>query len=316
MLGHANQSSQGRLCLRFLPICQTARPVSGQTNRAESLANEAAVANRAGAIAWLERRHGRPLAIILRDVIVQFGLLFGLMTFYTWFRKTFFQQPPDEAYANALDLIDLQARLRLPVERIELPLQQWAIDAGIIDFFNTYYRQFKPSLYLAAMLALVLAPAGYRRVRRIFLLTTVIAFPMYALFPLAPPRLMTEFGFPFVDTVAIAKGISSTAQGASSANLYAAMPSMHIGWTTIAALWLAAALPWRRLGAGLGLVHLALMAATVMITGNHYWLDIAGGLVAVALACLIAWRLPEQIPWPWQRSTSEPERVREVPSGT
>jgi len=280
------------------------------------LANEAVETNRAGAIAWLERRHGRPLAIILRDVVVQFGLLFGLMTFYTWFRKTFFQQPPEEAYANALDIIDLQAWFRLPVERIELPLQRWAIDTGAIDFFNTYYRQFKPMLYIAAMLALVLAPVGYRRVRRIFLLTTAIAFPMYALYPLAPPRLMTEFGYPFVDTVAIAKGVSSTAQGAGSANLYAAMPSMHIGWTTVAALWIAVALPWRRIGVAIGIIHLTIMSFTVMITGNHYWLDIAGGLAAVALAWLIARQLPDRISWPWQPTSPKPDRVREVPSGT
>ncbi|MCC6705905.1 MAG: phosphatase PAP2 family protein, partial [Thermomicrobiales bacterium] len=247
---------------------------------------------------------------------VQFGLIFGLMTFYTWFRKTFFQQPPEKAYANALDIIDLQAWFRLPVERIELPLQRWAIDAGAIDFFNIYYRQFKPMLYIAAMLALLLAPAGYRRVRRIFLLTTAIAFPMYALYPLAPPRLMTEFGFPFVDTVAIAKGVSSTAQGAGSANLYAAMPSMHIGWTTVAALWIAVALPWRRIGAAIGVIHLTIMGLTVMITGNHYWLDIAGGLAAVALAWLIARQLPERISGPRRRYSPPPDQVRRIPSGT
>jgi hypothetical protein len=255
---------------------------------------------------WLEARHGRPLLAILGLLTVQIGFLLGLMTFYTWFRKTYFQQPPADAFANAHDVIDLQSRLGLSVHRVELPLQRWAIDTGVIDFFNMYYRQFKPMLYIAAALCFLLAPVAYRHIRRIFLITTAIAFPMYALYPLAPPRLMTEYGYQFVDSVAIAKGISSTAAGTGSANLYAAMPSMHIGWTAIAALWIAAALPWRRIGVVIGALHLTIMAATVMITGNHYWLDIAGGLAVVGIAILIERLLPAHITLPRPRSERLP----------
>ena len=259
---------------------------------------------------WLEERHGMRWPLVVVYLAVQLGLMLALMTFYTWFRKTYFLQPADEAFRNALDVIDLQAWFGLPVERVELPLQQWAIDAGIIDFFNSYYRFFKPMLYVSAGVCIVLAPSAFRRIRRIFLLTTSIAFPMYALYPLAPPRLMTEFGYPFIDTVAISKGVSSTAMGAGSANLYAAMPSMHIGWTTIGALWIAAALPWKRVGAVIGVIHLSLMCLTVMITANHYWLDIVGGWVTVGAAWLIARQLPAHIAWPWSRSFAPSHRLQ------
>lgn len=251
-----------------------------------------------GFVALIEARHGKRWALVLVHLAVQIALLFALMTFYTWFRKTWFQQPPEEAFRNAIDVIDLQAWFGLPVERVELPLQRWAIDGGYIDIFNGWYRALKPALYTAAGLCFVLAPAAYGRVVRIFLLTTAIAFPMYALYPLAPPRLMGDYGFPFIDTVAVAKGISSTAESAGSANLYAAMPSMHIGWTTIAALWFAAAIPWKRIGLAIGLVNLTMMALAVMATGNHYWLDIAAGWLTVGLAWLIASRLPRTIDWP------------------
>ncbi|MEZ4496723.1 MAG: phosphatase PAP2 family protein [Thermomicrobiales bacterium] len=75
--------------------------------------------------------------------------------------------------------------------------------------------------------------------------------------------------------------VSSTAMGAGSANLYAAMPSMHIGWTTIGALWIAAALPVETGRGRDRVIHLTLMCLTVMITANHYWLDIVGGWVTV-----------------------------------
>ncbi|MEZ4626195.1 MAG: hypothetical protein R2843_15705 [Thermomicrobiales bacterium] len=75
-------------------------------------------------------------------------------------------------------------------------LQQWAIDAGIIDFFNSYYRFFKPMLYVSAGVCTCARTSAFRRIRRIFLLTTLIAFPMYALYLLALLRSMTEFGYP------------------------------------------------------------------------------------------------------------------------
>jgi membrane-associated phospholipid phosphatase len=71
---------------------------------------------------------------------------------------------------------------------------------------------------------------------------------------------------------------------------------MHIGWTAIAALWLSAAIPWRHLGTILGTIHLALMGITVVVTGNHYVLDIAGGFLVAVCAILIARVVPHAVP--------------------
>jgi hypothetical protein len=62
---------------------------------------------------------------------------------------------------------------------------------------------------------------------------------------------------------------------------------MHVGWTIVAALMLAAALPRRRLGAVLGALHVGLMCVVVVATGNHFVLDIVGGAVVVAAALLV-----------------------------
>jgi len=223
------------------------------------------------------------------------GALVLLLQAYTAFRKRYFLQPATEAFDHALDLMALQATLRID---IELGMQRWALaHPWTIDIANAYYRALKPTLYASAVLALLLAPVAARRIGTAVLLATLIAWPWYALYPLAPPRFMGEFGFSFVDTLA-ATTATAVPPGAG-ANPYAAMPSMHIAWTALAALWLAAALPWRRIGAVLGALHLGMMSLAVLVTGNHYLLDIVAGL-GVAAAGLVLARLRSAFPL-WRR---------------
>ena len=226
-------------------------------------------------------------------VVLWLAVLALIFQVYSWFRKTYFQRPPEVAFTNALDVINLQRVLGFAVTRVELPLQQRVLEySWLIAFFNAYYRQFKPALYICAALCVLLAPVAFRRIWWIFLAATLIAVPWYAIYPLAPPRLMQPFGYPFVDTLAVFGGVDQSAAGLGGANQFAAMPSMHIAWTTIAALWLAAALPWYRIGLVLGLAHLALMCVTVVVTANHYVLDIVAGFVVVAVAAVVAQYVP------------------------
>ena len=237
---------------------------------------------------WAARTHGRSLPSVGWLLVSRMATIFVILFLYSWFRKTYFQQPAEDGFSNALDIIDLQARLGIAVTDIEIPMQRWVLQyPWMIDFFNTYYRQFKPALYLCAALCLILAPVDFRRVFRVFLFATAIALPWYALYPLAPPRLMEPFGFDFVDTLAVYGGVQSSASGAGGANQFAAMPSMHIGWTTVAALWIAGAIRWRHLGAIIGILHLSLMCVTVVVTGNHYVLDIVGGFLVAGAAVLL-----------------------------
>lgn len=221
-------------------------------------------------------------------IALQLGVLLVVLQAYSFFRKTFFVPSPTSAFDNAHRLIEAQEMLGLAVHRIELPLQQWMLDRPwMIDLFNGYYQYFKPALLAGAMLCLALTPVDYRRVRTQFLVATLIALPWYAIFPLAPPRYMNQYGYPFVDTLAVYGGVESSAAGIGGANQFAAMPSMHIGWTVFAALWMAAAVPRWRIGAVIGGLHLALLSIAVMATGNHYFLDIVAGYVVASLAVIV-----------------------------
>ncbi|GAA2728236.1 phosphatase PAP2 family protein [Streptomyces nogalater] len=124
-------------------------------------------------------------------------------------------------------------------------------------------------------------PGRYAATRLVLFATTGVALLGYYLFPLAPPRLMR--GGHFVDTVMVHHTWGSMASGdlKHMSNQYAAMPSMHIGWSlwcglTICAL---ASVPWARV---LGLLYPALTLVVIVATANHFWLDAVGGVLCLA----------------------------------
>ena len=129
-------------------------------------------------------------------------------------------------------------------------------------------------------------PRRARPLRIAWYSTNLLALIGYWLYPLAPPRLMPGF----VDTIAKYgiwgnSGSAANADGAS--NQFAAMPSMHIGWSTWCAIVIVVlARRWwvKALGVAYPLITLVVIAATA----NHYFLDALGGLIALAGGFLIA----------------------------
>src|SRR5215217_7528408 len=159
---------------------------------------------------------------------------------------------------------------------------------------NWYYvAGFLPVLVLAAALAAWRAPAAFASLRRVFSVSLVLALVGFAVFPVAPPRLLgADRGF--VDTLlAYGPRYYGDAHGSgvfnaggrlpSLVNVYAAMPSMHVAWSAVAGALLAVAIG-RRWARALAVLHPAAMAFAVVVTGNHYVLDVLGGLLVLGLA--------------------------------
>ena len=130
-------------------------------------------------------------------------------------------------------------------------------------------------------------PGRYAAARLVLFATTGVALAGYYLFPLAPPRLMS--GGHFVDTVLVHHTWGSMASGdlKTMSNQYAAMPSMHIGWSVWCGLTLyaLASVPWVRV---LGLLYPALTLLVIVATANHFWLDAVGGLLCLAFGFAVA----------------------------
>ena len=98
--------------------------------------------------------------------------------------------------------------------------------------------------------------------------------PVYALFPVAPPRLA---GIGMADTVSHHAAVALTGHSTVFYNRFAAVPSLHVGFAFAIGIAAAAALraPTAR---ALALLWGPLVTVAVVATGNHYIFDVVTGL--------------------------------------
>lgn len=226
------------------------------------------------------------------------GLFLVLFQLYKLVRKTFIGRAEVLGYEHARQIIDWQTSLNV---FIEPELQRWILSQPewVIRYLNHYYVSFMPLFYISCAIGLLFSPVKFRFWRNVFFCSMLLALPWYAIYPLAPPRFMPEYGF--VDTLILYGPRYFSEGGLVSANQYAAMPSMHIGWSTIAALILWTCIPRIKgipIGPILGSIHIGIMTLTVMATGNHYLLDAIGGWIIILLAILMAKTLQNR--WPYR----------------
>lgn len=227
---------------------------------------------------------------------------------------------PDPAFHHAKAVIQVQRNIGLYFEN---RLQDWYLDLpldGLIRVWNIYYGVLHFVVAAAALVILFRkAPERYRVWRNTLAFTTMLALVGFASFSLMPPRLLDDPGiyggcqvyagttpealdaggvdtgeapcdeFGYVDTVAEFGGWASfgSEEMAKVSNQYAAMPSMHIGWSTWCAFVLAP-LARRRWLRWLAISYPVLTLFDIIVTGNHYWIDGLGGLAGLAVGYLIA----------------------------
>lgn len=130
-------------------------------------------------------------------------------------------------------------------------------------------------------------PGRYAATRMVLFATTGVALVGYYCYPLAPPRLMN--GQNFIDTVLVHHTWGSMASGnlKQMSNQYAAMPSMHIGWSLWCGLTIfaVASAPWARI---LGLLYPTATLIVIVATANHFWLDAVGGMICLAFGYTVS----------------------------
>jgi hypothetical protein len=191
-----------------------------------------------------------------------------------------------QALHNADWIWDAESRLGIAVEGAvnhTVNSVSW-----LIVGMNYYYATLHFVVTLGVLVWLFrYHPGRYAATRLALFATTGVALVGYYLYPLAPPRLMS--GGRFIDTVLVHQTWGSMASGdlKSMSNQYAAMPSMHIGWSlwcglTIFAL---ASVPWARV---LGLLYPATTLLVIVATANHFWLDALGGLLCLSFGFAVA----------------------------
>lgn len=199
----------------------------------------------------------------------------------------------DEALARGRDLAQLQETLRL---NWELEMQSWIIGHyWLIKVMNwIYFWGHMPVVIILAVYLYVRHRHEYFLTRNAFLASGAIAVVIYWLLPVAPPRLLPELGL--VDTMAVYDRVGYNAQEASAfVNQYAAVPSLHFGWSLLLGL-VVARVGRHPIALIAGIAWPVAMFLSVIMTGNHFVLDaVAGGLVCFAgwgIALLIERRVP------------------------
>ncbi|HST31915.1 MAG TPA: phosphatase PAP2 family protein [Solirubrobacteraceae bacterium] len=184
------------------------------------------------------------------------------------------------ALGNGRGILHVEQALRIDPE---LSLDRWlASHHTLATILANYYDNAHFVVTLGLLGYLWWARADlYRPLRNSLVLVNVIGFVVFWRFPVAPPRMLDGF----TDVVASTHAFGSWHTGplASQANQLAAMPSLHMAWAAWCglALWRISA---RRSVRALALLYPCLTALAVLATGNHFVLDIVGGLLALALA--------------------------------
>lgn len=214
--------------------------------------------------------------------VIDLGLMVCAYLFYAVVREMASDQR-HEAMASAKNVVALERSLGF---FWEAHIQAWVLSSEtLVKLFNGFYTYGHfPVIYAVGLWLFFFHRARYVVVRNAFLISGAVSLVIFHLYPLAPPRLLpAQYGF--VDTLTRFSDVNYHSAG-NFVNNYAAMPSLHIGWNLLLAIAIVTTVKHPAVRA-VGALMPLLMSVTVIVTGNHYFLDIVGGIV-VAMVGLFA----------------------------
>lgn len=192
-----------------------------------------------------------------------------------------------EAEANAADLISLEKWLGIywEAELQDLIL----VDDWVRRLANgVYLFGHGPVIGLCAVLLYVRSRPIYLVTRNTFLISGAVGLVIYYLYPVAPPRLVPDASF--VDTVLQEYHVRRVLMPNFLTNEYAAVPSLHFGWNVVISVAIWAAFPnW--LARGFAVAMPLLMLCAIVVTANHFILDVVAGIAVVAVGAALAFGL-------------------------
>jgi membrane-associated phospholipid phosphatase len=207
---------------------------------------------------------------------------------------------PDVAIAHALDVVAFERDLGVLWE----PSWQRSILDSILWVKLCNFVYFWLDFPLIAALGLLMYASRrteYTFTRDAILFSGALALMAYNLYPVAPPRLLEGIGV--IDTLQKYNNLSYQAQSTQFfVNPYAALPSLHVGWSILLALGALRAYGRQWWVWPLALLHPVAQSASTVFTGNHYFLDGAAGVAVAAAGVLFAiamqrWGYPVMRAW-------------------
>jgi hypothetical protein len=199
------------------------------------------------------------------------------------------------ALHNAVGILSFERSLNLAPE---LGLDRWVAAHATLGLVLSYYYVSAHFFVTFGLLAFMWwrKPRTYRPLRTQLVLINLIGLAIFWIYPVAPPRMLANDGFRDVIALTQAVGDFHTGALASTADQYAAMPSLHIAW----AIW-SAKVVWsvfgNRIARIAALIYPAATAFVVIATGNHFLLDVVAGAAVAGTGFFIEWALARWVPW-------------------
>lgn len=189
----------------------------------------------------------------------------------------------DDAAANARRIFDLEQWLHISWESA---IQGSIVGSDTLVMLTNwvYIWGHWPVILGVAIALYILRRDRYYVLRNALFVSGAIGFVLFALLPVAPPRLL-DLGL--VDTVTNESSSYRALQPPGLTNQYAAFPSLHFGWNVVVGIVLlmtTAHLAVRVFAVGSPLA----MGVAVIATANHFLLDMAGGLAVVIVGLAVA----------------------------
>jgi hypothetical protein len=198
------------------------------------------------------------------------------------------------ALHNAASLLALERSLNISPE---LALDKWFAAHATLGIVVSYYYVSAHFLVTFGLLGYLWwrKPRAYHPLRTQLVIINLIGFAVFWLYPLAPPRMLALDGFRDIIAITGAVGDFHTGGLATTADQYAAMPSLHIAWAS----WCAVVV-WtvfrNRIARALAVLYPFVTAFVVLATGNHFLLDVLAGAALAGTAYAIEWSAARWIP--------------------
>ncbi|MFL5906811.1 MAG: phosphatase PAP2 family protein [Solirubrobacterales bacterium] len=176
---------------------------------------------------------------------------------------------------------------------------RWIIDFANFMYMNSHFvvtTTFLVWLY-------IFRNSQFYFVRNMFMVAMGLAVIGYALLPTAPPRMFDDF----TDTITqYAQVNHDSALVKLFINPYAAIPSMHVAFSTMIGVT-GALISRHAISRAFWCAYPVLVFWVVVVTGNHFWVDGAIGLLVAALAAITARQVLARVRpavWSWRPATA------------
>ena len=212
------------------------------------------------------------------------------------------------AQENADRVVSFQERIGLPSETV---LQKQIIDIDwVVQVANVFYFAMHfPSMIIFLLWAMFRKREWMARIRFALISTTAIGLIIHLAFPLAPPRLAEIPGF--IDTAKVFGPDPYRLGIAKAANQFAAMPSLHVGWALLLALAVMSIVKSRY--RWLIILHPLITTIVVVVTANHWWLDIFVGAILGWAGWLIGFKYRPLLKLPRRKKDESTSVVTSLP---